>query len=104
MRAAAADHGFDLGYGRRARRRRHRARRGMAEIDGVEQRRDRPADRGPVRRGVVARADQRRAQRLQPRAVAQFGQPGPAQQRPQRRVAERGLVEFAEMTVAAVVV
>ena len=26
--------------------------------------------------------------------VAQFGQPGPAQQRPQRRIAERGLVEF----------
>jgi len=36
--------------------------------------------------------------------VAQLGKPGPAQQGPQRRIAKRGLVELAEMPVAAAVV
>ena len=40
----------------------------------------------------------------QPAFVAQRRQPGPAQQRPQRRIAERGPVELAEMGVAAAVV
>ena len=57
---------------------------------------DRLADRRPVRLGVVAGADQRLAQRGQPRLVAQLGQAGAAQQRPQRRIAERGLVEFGQ--------
>ena len=101
MRAAAADHRFDLGQACRALRRRRRLGVGMAEIDGVEQRRDRLADRGPVRRLLVARGDQRLAQPLQPRFFAQLGQSRAAQQRAQRRIAKRGPVELGEMRIAA---
>ncbi len=73
----------------------------MPEIDGIQQLRDRLADRGPVGLFIVARPDQRLAQPRQGRLVAQFEKPGPAQQRPQRRISERGLVEFCEMRVAA---
>ncbi len=62
---------------------------GMLQLDGIEQVRHRLADRGPVRRGIVAGLDQRGAQPLQLRRVVQFGKPGPAQQRPQRRIAQR---------------
>ena len=104
VRAAASDHPLDLGKARRrlaARRQADGLRLGMVELDRVQQRRHRLADRGPVRRLVVARPDQGRAQALQPRRVVQFGKPGPPQQRAQRRIAERGPVEFGEMRVAA---
>ncbi len=101
MRAAVADHVVDLGHIRRARNRRRRRRFGVLQIDGVQQLGHRRPDRGPVRRGVVARGDQRLAQALQPPLVAQFLKPGPPQQRAQRRIAERGPVEFGEMRVAA---
>ena len=104
MRAAAADHGFDLGQIGRAPGRGRGLGLGMPQLDRIQQLRHRLADRGPVRRRVVARPDQRFAQALQPRLVAQFGKPGPAQQRPQRRIAQRGPVEFAEMRVAAALV
>jgi hypothetical protein len=42
----------------------------MPDIDGVQQRRDRPADRGPVRSGIVARRQQHLPHRLQPGLVA----------------------------------
>ena len=71
--------------------------------DAVEQRRDRPAGRLPVRRVVVAGPDQALAQRLEPIGIAQFGQTGPPQQRPQHRIAQRGLVELAEVAVAALI-
>ena len=89
---------------RRPRRRRRGLGPGMLQLDGIQQLRHRRADRGPVRLGIVARPDQRLAQRLQPLFVAQFDKPGPAQQRPQRRIAQRGLVEFGQMRVAAGVV
>ena len=50
---------------------------------------------------VVARPDQRLAQGASRWASLQFGKSGPPQQRPQRRIAERGPVEFGEMGVAA---
>ena len=101
MRGAAADHAFDLRGLRRARRRGLGQRPRMRELDGIHQIRDRRADRGPVRLGMVARLAQRLAQPLQRRRVAQLGKPGPPQQRPQRRIAQRGAIEFAEMRVAA---
>src|SRR5882762_7004155 len=101
MRSRGADDAFDLAKVRRARRCRCRLGPGVLQIDGVQQVRDRLADRGPVRLRVVARPDKRLAQALQARLVAQFGKPGPAQQGPQRRIGERGLVELAEVRVAA---
>ncbi len=101
MRAAGADHAFDLGETGRALGHRRRLRAGMADIDGVQQRRHRLADRGPVRRFVVARGEERLAQAFQPPLLAQLGQPGAAQQRPQRRIAERRPVELAKMRIAA---
>ena len=59
-----ADHALDLGQVRRARRRRGRRRGcGMADVDVGHQLGDRRADRGPVRRVVVAGPGQRLAQR-----------------------------------------
>ena len=84
-------------------RRRHRPGRRVRQFNSVQQRRHRLADRGPVRRLVVAGPDQGGTQRAQGGLVAQFGQPGTAQQRAQRRVAERGPVELAKMGVAAAV-
>ncbi len=101
MRAAGADHGLDFGDVRRARHRRGGLRLWMRHVDRVQEIRHRLADLGPVRLGVVARPGQRLAQGVQPRRVVQFGKTGPAQQRPQRRIAERGPVELAEMGVAA---
>ncbi|OIQ76886.1 hypothetical protein GALL_414290 [mine drainage metagenome] len=101
MRAAAADHPLDLGKAGRRHRLAGRLRTGMVQFDRIQQRRHRLADRGPVRRLVVARPDQCRAQALQPRAVVQFGKPGPPQQRAQCRIAGCGPVEFGEMGVAA---
>ena len=49
----------------------------------------------------VLPSDQRLAQPIKARLIAQFGKPGPAQQRTQYRVTERGPVEFAEVLVAA---
>jgi hypothetical protein len=73
----------------------------MPDLDRVEQRRDRRADRGPVRNLVVARPDQRLAQPLQAGRVTEFAEPGPPQQRAQSGIAERGLVELGEMGIAA---
>src|SRR5712671_158540 len=101
MRSRGADDAFDLAKVRRARRCRRRLGPGVLQMDGVQEVRDRLADRGPVRLRVVARPDQRLAQALQARLVAQFGKPGPTQQGPQRRIGERGLVELAEVRVAA---
>ena len=101
MRPAGADHRLDLGEIRRAAGHGKRLRPGMPERDGIQQRRHRRPDRGPVRRRLVARGSKRGAQAGQPAFVAQFGEAGPAQQRPQRGIAERGPVEFSEMRVAA---
>src|SRR5882724_7839563 len=101
MRSRGADNAFDLAKARRACRFRHRRRSWVLQMDGVQEVRDRLADRGPVRLRVVARPDQRLAKRLQARLVTQFGKAGPAQQGPQRRIGERGLVELAEVRVAA---
>ena len=75
----------------------------MRQFDRIQQRRHRLADRGPVRRLVVAGPVQGVAQLAQGGLVTQFGHPGAAQQRAQRRIAERGPVKLAEMGVAAVV-
>ena len=88
----------------RAARSRDLRRLRVAHADIGHQFGDRRTDRGPVRRVGVAGMGQRLAQPLQPAFVLQGRQPGAAEQRPQRRVAERGLVEFAEMGVAAAVV
>jgi hypothetical protein len=104
MLRAAADDVFDSGEIRRAFRRRRRHRLGMPQDDRVQELGDRLADGGPVRVLVIARPDQGFAQALQTGRVAQLGKPGPAQQGPQRRIAKRGLVELAEMPVAAAVV
>ena len=74
---------------------------GWREIDGVEQRRHRLADRGPVRGRVVPRRGQRLAQAFQARRLAQLEKPGTAQQRAQRRIAKRRPVELCQMRVAA---
>jgi hypothetical protein len=73
----------------------------MRELNAVEEVGDRPADRVPVRRLVVAGPDQRLAQRLHSGGVGEFRQAGAAEQGAERRVAECGLVEFGEMGVAA---
>ena len=104
MRAAAADHALDLGRAGRSAAGRDRRRRGVAHADVGHQFRDGGADRGPVRLVDVAGMGQRVAQGSQPSGIPQRRQPGAAKQRPQRRVAERGLVELAEMGVAAAVV
>ena len=102
VRAAGADRRFDLGrFGRQLWR--CRRRRGMAHVNPFHQRRDRRADRGPVRCCIVAGAGERRAQSAEPRLVLQRRQPCPAQERPQRRVAERGSIKFSQMRVAAAV-
>ena len=103
MRAAAADHRLQLGERGRLRWRSRGRRLRVLEIDGVEQGCDRLADRAPVRCVVLSRPQQRALQRLHPGGIAQFRQSGPAQQRAQRRIAQRGPVELAEMTVAAVI-
>ncbi len=72
MRAAAADHAFDLGCAGRAPRGRNR-RLGVAHADIGHQLGDRRADRGPVRLGHVAGMGQRRAQPLQPGSIVQGG-------------------------------
>ena len=103
MRAAMADHALDLGQLRGAAVGRCRRRLRVADADRRHQFGHRLADRGPVRLVVVAGAGQRLAQPLQPPRILQLRQPGPAQQRPQGRVAERRPVEFSKMGVAAAV-
>src|SRR5581483_3953400 len=76
----------------------------MRELDGVEQLGDGLADRLPVRLGLVARLTDRVLQGAHSRGIGQFGQAGAAQQRAQRRIAERRAVELAEMGVAAMAV
>ena len=102
LRTSAADARRRRGSRPRSRRGRARgpahgagARLRMPHIDAVHQCRHRLADRGPVRLGVVAGARSAPARSaFEPRLVAQLGQPGPAQQRPQRRIAERGPIEL----------
>ncbi len=101
MRAAGADRGFDVYQSRQLARRADRLRLGMRQRDRVEQLRDRRADRLPIGLGVVARGEQRVAQRAKPDRVVQLGQAGAAQQRPQRRIAKRGAIEIGEMIAAA---
>ena len=101
MRPAGPDHRLDLGKGGRAAGHGKRLRPGMAELDRVQKRRHRRPDGGPVRRRLVARGSERGAQGSQPALVAEFGKPGPAQQRAQRGIAERGPIELSEMRVAA---
>ena len=79
MRAAGADHRLDLGNTGRAAAPGCGLRFGMGEIDAIEQRRHRRADRRPVRRFVVARPDQRLAQGLKTRLLAQLGNSRAAQ-------------------------
>ena len=103
MGAAAADHPVDLASVRRAAICRHRLRGGVVHPDIGHQLGDRGADRGPVRLGLVARPPQRLLQGAEPLLVPQRGQPGPPQQRPQRRIAQCRPIELAEMGVAAAV-
>ncbi len=103
MRAGLADHAVDLGGPGRARRC-GRGRRGrVAHADAVHQLGDRGADRGPVRRLGVACLGQRRAQAGEAVGVLQRRQAGAAEQRAQRRIAERGPVELSEMRIAAAI-
>ena len=103
MRAAGADHVLDLGEVQAP------ARTACTGFGlGCAERRWYRAAPPPARRSRPSPARPRRAPRIsacaqavQPRLVAQFGKPGPAQQRPQRRIAERGPVEFGQMRVAA---
>ena len=103
MRAAVADRGFDLGEAWHAPRRGCGRGSRVLQLDGIQEVRHRLADRSPVRRHIVARLDQRVAERAQTSLIAQFGKPGPSQQRPQCRISQRRPVEFAEMGVAAAI-
>ena len=102
MRAAVADRAFDLGRAS-APRAGAAARLGLRMLSSMVS--SRSATGWPIAAQSGASSsragDQRLAQAVEPRRVAQFGQPGPAQQRPQRRIAERGPVEFGQMRVAA---
>ena len=95
--------GLDLGHPGRPRRCHGSRRSRVADFDVGHQRGHGRTDRGPVRRFVVAGPRQRLAELSEPRLVLELRQAGPPQQRPQRRIAERRLVEFAEMRVAAAV-
>jgi len=97
---AVADDIVDLRQRRRRAVEGDRRRLRMVECDGVDEVGDGLADRLPVRLAIVAGADERLAQPGQLRVIAQFGQPGTAQQRPQRRIAERGSVELGKMGIA----
>ena len=101
MCGAAADRLVDLAGIRRAGRCGARRGPGMPDADAVHQGGHRRPDRGPVRGLLGAGAQDCRAQFGEPFLVLQRRQAGPPQQRPQRRVAERGPVELAEMGVAA---
>ena len=90
-------------FRRRGLRPRDRLWPGVGQLDRIEEVRDRLADRGPIRPLVVARPDQRLAQCVELRGVVQFGEPGPAEQRPQGRIGERGPVELSEMRIAAAI-
>ena len=98
MRAAAADHPLDLGADRaRAAVAAAGCGLGWLHLDIGHQLGDRGADRGPVRLGLVAGLRSAPRAGAEPLLVPQRGQPGPAQQRPQRRIAQRRPIEFAEM-------
>src|SRR5215472_11094532 len=73
----------------------------MAWLDPVQKLRYRLANDDPIRRLVVARPDQGLAKSLKPRWLVKLRQPGSPQQRSQRRVTQRGLVEFGEVRIAA---
>ena len=73
----------------------------MIQRDAVDEIGDGLADRRPIGLDLVAGANQRLAQPGQFACVAQLGQSGPAEQHPQCGIAERGLVEFGQMRIAA---
>ena len=106
MRGAVADHALDLGE-RAARRRWPAPARASDATARWCRAARRPAGRSPPSpASASSRARDQRLAQARPAAPAsrQFGQAGAAQQRPQRRIAERGPVEFAEMGVAAMAV
>ncbi len=103
MGAAAADHPVDLASIGRPAGGRHLLRGRVMHADIGHQLGDRGADRGPVRLVIVARPYQGLLQGAQSFFVPQLGQPGPPQQRPQGRIAQRRPIELAEMGVAAAV-
>ena len=70
MRAAVADRGFDLGEAWPAPRRGCGRGSRVLQLDGIQEVRHRLADRSPVRRHIVARLDQRVAERARIRAEA----------------------------------
>ena len=80
MRAAGADHALRSRRGRARAPARRRLGAGMAQLDRVQQRRHRRADRGPVRLLLVARAGERlRAKRrAAPRRAAPAARSGAA--------------------------
>ena len=105
MRAAGADHAVDLAPDVGARPRVAAPSAGLGWLSSIVS--SSAATGGPIAaqsgsassraRISASRSDVRRG------VVAQFGQPGPAQQRAQRRIAERGPVELGEMRVAAAI-
>ncbi|MHC2255320.1 hypothetical protein ACVILK_005012 [Bradyrhizobium embrapense] len=103
MRAGQADYAVDLGDSGWMVRCGRGRQGGVAHADAVHQVSDGRADRRPVRRFGVARRGQRRAQPCKPVGVLQRRKPGAAEQRAQRRIAERGPVEFSEMGIAAAI-
>ena len=103
MRAAGPDHRLDLGE----RRARAQARSAGAAWDADSSMVSSSAATGAPIAAQSGEASsralvKRRAQEPSRGLVAQFRKPGPAQQRPQRRIAERGPVEFRQMRVAAI--
>jgi hypothetical protein len=67
----------------------------------VDERRDRLCDDAPIRRRRIARGADRVVQRAQAVLVAQLRQAGASQQQAQRGVPQCGLVEPAQVRVAA---
>ena len=62
---------------------------------------DRRADGEPVRRCLVARRDDRVAQRVERARSRSCGRPARDSSGPQQRIGDGGLVEFAQMRVAS---
>jgi hypothetical protein len=104
VRAACPDDAVDIGKAGCGSRRRHGLRPGVLQIHGIQQRRDRLADRCPVRGRVVPRMAQGVLQLLEASFVTQFRQARSPQQGTQSRVCERRPIEFGQMTVAALMV
>ena len=103
MRAAVADRGFDLGEIRARAPAVARAAVGGGGCSSMVSSRSATgwpiaAQSGDTSSRACISASRSACSRD---GIAQFGKPGPAQQRPQRRIAQRGPVELAEMRVAA---